>query len=137
MLQLAGDRVIAQPHATIASHRTGDAVITTQGAVELSLLIDMEWALESLAGNASLEVLDTAGHQVMRLDVADATLTATVGTESWTMPLTDGAIRIVLDGPVVEIFTSSGVMALPIPSVEPSRSINVRGRGVLTTYALS
>lgn len=137
MLHLAGHRVIAQPHATVASRRIGDAVHTTKGVVEVSLLSDLEWTIEALESNATLEFLDTAGKPVMRLAAADASLTSTVGVEYWTMPLTDTEIRIVLDGPVVEIFTNSGVMAFPIPSTEPTRTIHVRGRGSLTTHSLS
>lgn len=53
------------------------------------------------------------------------------------MPLVDAAIRIVIDGPVVEIFTNGGVMGFPIPSTGMRRTITVSGDAVLTSHDLA
>jgi beta-fructofuranosidase len=47
-------------------------------------------------------------------------LTAEIGNDSFTMPCSDGSVRILVDGPIVEVFTPHGVAGFTTPP--PSRA---------------
>lgn len=135
-LTLQGDRVVAAPPHAVAAARTGRSTATRAGAVEVPLVVDLEWLLDSPASEATLVAAGDDGAHV-RLEAHSAELTATVGDASWTMPLVDAAVRVVIDGPVVEIFTTAGVLGLPIPSTGTRRTVTVRGDAVLTSHDLA
>jgi beta-fructofuranosidase len=134
-LTLEGDRVVAAPPPDVAAARTGQAATTRAGVVEVSWVTDLEWRLDTPGSAATLVVSGDGGDQ-FRVEVHDTELTAVVGDASWSMPLVDTAVRLVIDGPVVEIFTTGGVMGFPIPSTGVSRTLSVSGDSVLTSHVL-
>ena len=137
-LSLVGDRVVAAPHPTLAAARAGEPVVCSGGSLEIGWVSDLEWRLDGPGLLAVLVVASSeTGGEELRLSASDGELTATVAAGSWTMPLADRDVRVLIDGPIVEIFATSGVMALPIPSNGRARVATLTGASVLTAYALA
>ncbi|MCL3859804.1 glycoside hydrolase family 32 protein [Actinotalea sp. K2] len=135
-LTLQGDRVVAAPPPEVALARTGPATTTRSGRVEVPWVVDLEWLLDTPGSGATLVITGVGGVEV-QVEARDAEVTATVGEASWSMPLVDTALRLVIDGPVMEIFTLSGVMGFPIPSASDRRTVTVSGDAVLTSHAMA
>ena len=51
----------------------------------------------------------SGGHPVATIAVLDGTLALTVGEDSWDMPYDGSPVRVLLDGPIAEVSTRSGV----------------------------
>lgn len=116
VLELVGDRVIAQPHPAVSGARAGHGVAIAPDAVTtIDACAELEWALEPGA-RAALALTDAEGGDVLTLEVSADHLSASTVTGAWTMPVGGGGVRVLLDGPVVEIFTTAGVMGLPVPA---------------------
>ncbi|MCL3861079.1 glycoside hydrolase family 32 protein [Actinotalea sp. K2] len=137
-LSLAGDRVVAEPHPALVAARVGEPVESSGGTLEIGWVSDLEWRLTGPSVQAVLVVTGAeSGREELRLTVSDGELTATVAANSWTMPLTDRDVRVLVDGPVVEIFATTGVMALPVPSEGRLRVVTLTGESHLTAHALA
>lgn len=137
-LSLVGTRVVAEPHPELAAARVGQPIVCSAGSIEIGWVSDLEWRLAAPGVPAVLVVASSeTGSEEFRLSTSDGELTATVGAESWTMPLTDRDVRVLIDGPVLEIFATTGVMALPIPSNGRVRLVTLSGASVLTAHALA
>lgn len=134
-LTLRGDRVVAAPPPEVEAARTGQATTARAGSLQVPWVVDLEWRLDSATSVAALVVSGGSGEQ-MRVEAKDGELTASVGDASWSMPLVDTHVRLVVDGPVVEIFTTGGVMGFPIPSTGVRRTVSVSGDAALTSHAL-
>lgn len=135
-LTLAGDRLVAGPHPAVAAARVGEPVVCSAGSLEIGCVADLEWRLATSHAHAALLFGTGAGSEVLRLTAAGGELTATVAGDSWTMPLADRDIRVLVDGPIVEIFTTAGVMAVPIRGTAPVRVVSLTGESDLTGHAL-
>jgi beta-fructofuranosidase len=81
VLSLQGDRLVAHPHPVVAS------------AVEL-----LGADAARMIGRASVQIREN----VLVLDI---------GGQQWTMPCGGGPVRVLVDGPIVEIFGPEGVAA--------------------------
>jgi beta-fructofuranosidase len=142
-----GDRVVALPHPSLEAARGrvqrlddvpggADGTDGADGARRgtTSSTCDVVWTLDDTA-RAGLVVENAhVPGLLVDLDVRDGVLTATV-TGAWQMPVEDGEVRIVLDGPVVELFAATGVMAFPVPATESEVTIAVR-RWTADVFAL-
>jgi len=71
------------------------------------------------------------------MDATAGNLVVRVGERSWNMPISGRRLRVVLDGPVMEVFTSAGVMAAPVASTAETRTVQASGDSTVLGYALS
>lgn len=130
-----GDRVAAAPPPEVAAARTAEATTTREGSVQVPWVVDLEWQLDSATSAAAL-VVSVDSSEEMWVEAKDGELTACVGGSSWSMPLVDADVRLVVDGPAVEIFTTGGVMGFPVPSTGVRRTVTVSGDATLTSHPL-
>jgi beta-fructofuranosidase len=105
VLSLAGDVLVASPHPDLLSRR---GTVATDGRVP-ALAADVEWGgvgeLAVSSGDALVLRLRSTGAGELALDA---------GGETWTVPHLGGPVRVVVDGPVVEVSTREGLLALAI-----------------------
>jgi beta-fructofuranosidase len=96
-LSAVGDRLVAGPHASLLDHRAG-----TMMAGLLPAVADVAWSPRPG------DVLDAAG--LFRAQAAaDEVIVA-----GHAVPWSGGPVRLVLDGPVLEVFGEAGVLAVPV-----------------------
>jgi beta-fructofuranosidase len=134
-LTLQDERLVASPTPDVIAARTGQMASARASAIEVPWLVDLEWILDT-PGSAATIAASGDGVDHFRIEVREAELTAMVDDASWAMPLLDAVVRIVIDGPVVEIFTTGGVLGFPIPSTGMSRTLSVSGASILTSHDL-
>lgn len=134
-LRIEGDRVIAEPHHAIARLRTGALVFGPDGISEAEVgpLFDLDW---TASVGDSLTVAGFGGIELVRCTAAHGTLEIRVGEETWTLPLVDERVRVLLDGPIVEVFATAGVFAAPLPGIPPTVTVRLAGQGPLRLYPL-
>ncbi|MEO6510311.1 MAG: glycoside hydrolase family 32 protein [Nocardioides sp.] len=97
VLSATGDRLLARPHPTLDQRRAGQA---STGV--LPLVADVAWAPRPG------DVLEAAG--LFRAQVAqDHVMIA-----GHVLPWSGEPLRMVLDGPVLEVFGDGGVLAVPV-----------------------
>lgn len=120
-LTLDGDVLVATPHSGLLAYRgSGDIVGHAADAV---------WSagsrLEIASGDQMSAVLETS----------EGVLTLTVGENSWQMPHDGSSVRVIVDGPALEISTRTGVIAAPI--TQAGESVGFSADGELQVYPLS
>jgi beta-fructofuranosidase len=98
-LSADGDRLVASPHATLLEHRAGRVL-----AGLLPAAADIAWAPRPG------DVLEAVG--LFRAQVVQDEVTIS----GHALPWSGGPLRLVLDGPVLEVFGDGGVLAVPVPS---------------------
>jgi beta-fructofuranosidase len=128
VLELHGDRLVAAPHPALSAARGDGRAIgdSEDGAAPAAATCDIEWVLEA-TDRAGLVVQNARIPGVLAdLDVRDGVLTATTVAGAWQMPVEPGDVRVLVDGPVAEIFTTTGVMAVPIPAGETELAVHAR-----------
>lgn len=135
-LHLEGGCVVARPHPAVAAARTGGPTTIRDGAADLPWVVDLEWTLDELESTATVTVASDGEEQV-RLHATARNLLVRVGERSWDMPIFGRHLRVVLDGPVMEIFASAGVMAAPVASTGETRTVLASGAGTVLGYALN
>lgn len=122
-LRLDGDVLIASPASGLESYRRAVPNQTITGiAADMVWHPGTRWELSS--GSAAVATITCA------LDVASLV----VGERSWRMPYTGGPLRIVVDGPIIEVSMRTGVIAAPIRPSGPA--IAVEFDGDLEAYQL-
>ncbi|MDQ4502859.1 glycoside hydrolase family 32 protein [Sinomonas sp. ASV322] len=113
-LALVGDRLeIRLPLSLLGRRGFGQPLAALQKPeISVSGAFDIEW---SHGGRLSL---DEGIRNIFRLERTrgpeGGTLTATSDLGRWSMPCS-GAVRVVVDGPIVEIIGSFGALAFPAP----------------------
>ena len=110
VLELEGDVLVASPHPDVLRYRGPIA----QGGVVAGLAADAEWT------PGGMLVVQHGEVETARLRVEDAELTLQVGAESWGMPFDGGAVRVVVDGPVLEVSSRRGLLGAAIPAAGAS-----------------
>lgn len=133
VLEVRGDLLVASPHPNLDALRgPGTALDGGSQAARTSPTCDIVWALPGgtgPGGPASLALtLPGAQGPAATLSVVDGVLSAGTIDGAWEMPVLPGEIRVVVDGPVVEVFAETGVMAFPLPAAQASAD---EGTGVL------
>ena len=115
LLRLDIDGVlIAEPHPNIAKRRHRKVRVDPDlNHTGLPPVADLEWSIGS-SKQASLTVLSADGEVLARMYSDDFLLQVTVGEKSWQMPSTE-QVRLIIDGPILELFSDSGVMAVALP----------------------
>jgi len=135
-LHLDGGCVVARPHPAVAAARKGGPTTIRDEAADLPWVVDLEWTLDELESTATVTVASDGEEQV-RMDATAGNLVVRVGERSWNMPISGRRLRVVLDGPVMEVFTSAGVMAAPVASTAETRTVQASGDSTVLGYALS
>ena len=134
-LRLDGTRVIAAPHDAVVAARTDGPPALREAGVELPRAVDLVWTLEHPDAVASLVVTD--GDRVpLRLEAKEGKVVVSVGESRWDMPIGGADLRVVLDGPVAEVFTSGGVLAVPATGGAEVRTVTASGRGTVLGHPL-
>lgn len=107
VLSLDGERLVATPHADLERYRGAVSAAGVDGPAA-----DIVW---SPAPEGELTV-DAVG---LVVKAASDELTLCVGDGQWTMPYR-GEVRIVVDGPAVEVSSAGGVFALAVDANDES-----------------
>jgi len=99
LLTLVGDTLVASPHPDIEKYRR----VVSTGTVD-GLAADVTWTPD----DAGITI-ESGGQTVVSL-VRDADeITIAIGDGSWTIPYS-GDLRIILDGPALEVASAGGVL---------------------------
>lgn len=110
VLSVQEGRLVAAPHPEVDASR---GAVMSPG--DHATAFDLEWAP---ATSGDQLVLASAGGKNARLTVAAGSLSLErPGLESWSMPWGGEPVRVIVDGPVVEISSRHGIIGGPI---EPS-----------------
>lgn len=111
VLSLQGDRLVATPHPDLSRYQSQPIL---SGQAELGLALDATWTPKD--ETSSLKVFSGSDCVLQVRTTADE-LTASVKGETWAMPYSGGAVRIILDGPVAELSTADGILGCAIAPV--------------------
>lgn len=129
VLRLDGDRLVASPHPGLEERRRPSGNQNTVGAEQNTvdgLGADATWdggTRLAISSDARPVAVLSAG--VGRLDVVVAECT-------WTMPFSGGPVRVVADGPVLEVSTRDGLIAAAIRP--DGASLAFEGNGTLCLF---
>jgi beta-fructofuranosidase len=126
-LSLGDGRLVAQPHDGLEAYR-GDAA---DSGLIIGRAADALWSPEGIT-DSLLIVAD--GEVVADIWVGEGKLVLSPGDDSWEMPHTGGDVRVVVDGPIVEVATSRGVMATPIDAA--TRELRITADGPVLVWPL-
>ncbi|EYR63681.1 glycosyl hydrolase family 32 [Actinotalea ferrariae CF5-4] len=138
LLRLEGDALVCEPHPAVLAARTGSLGVATPGQdlAAASSAVDVVWEPE---GSSTLRVGPGSpapdGGEVVVLEADDTLVVAHVGAQRWEMPRGAGPVRVVLDGPTCEVFTTGGVMGVAVPASAGLR-VAVTGGGRAEVHAL-
>lgn len=133
-LKLENARLRVRPHPAVTSARVGQAVPLSDVGTEVGDPCDVEWTVDG--GRAGLTVT-TPGSDPIILDAATDRLAIRVGGRSWQMPLGGSAdVRVILDGPTLEVFTAAGSFGAPAPGAG-RRTLAVTGAATAVAHRLS
>jgi beta-fructofuranosidase len=104
LLDLDGDRPVLTPHPALAAER---------GPQQPAPALDAVWRPPA---NGQLRLIGGSGAvvAVLRRDGGRLSVDAGSGVTA-EMPWRDGALRVVLDGPVLEVAGEAGLLAVPLP----------------------
>ena len=125
-LSLDGDPLVATPHPDLDKYRTRAPAGYVAG-----LAADLTWTPD----DAGLSI-KSGGHAVVSLSRGnDTAVTVTVGENDWQLPYS-GDVRLILDGPVLEVSSTGGLFGSPISP--QGTTLTLRGTDVETSgHALS
>lgn len=128
------DRLIAVPHPNIAKRRGEPVLITphTPAPAPLPCAADIEWDVTPGPG-ANLTIRSADRAAVVDLSTDHDQIRIAVAGKVWAMP-SSAHLRLIIDGPVLEVFGDAGVFAAPIP-IAAARSITI-GNGTCSIHAL-
>lgn len=105
------DRPVVGPHPNILGRRRGEG----SGHWPAGAAVDVEWSPHD---DPQLTIVDGHDAPVAVVRAAGGTLTLVAGAAATsTMPWPGGPVRLLLDGPVLEIFCGGALMAAPLEPV--------------------
>ena len=110
--------------------RADDVQVSADDGV-LTIRLNRPSVRNAVTGAMSRAIADA----VDRLDADDTLVVAHVGAQRWEMPRGAGPVRVVLDGPTCEVFTTGGVMGVAVPASAGLR-VAVTGGGRAEVHAL-
>lgn len=132
LLELDGNRVVATPHPEVAAARRGAPTHLRDGDAVVAVACDVEMTLDGPGSRATL-TLDGE----VRILAAAAQVSVTTPAGEWSMPIGGTAVRVVVDGPVVEVFTAAGTLAVPVPvPASTGRTLGVSGGAEVEVWEL-
>ncbi|KHK96579.1 glycosyl hydrolase family 32 [Microbacterium mangrovi] len=103
-LRLEGDTLIAEPHPDVAAHRSGPVA---DGRTD-GLGADIVWR----AGDGSVAI-SSGGEETAQIIRTGGSASIVIGGREWSVPVR-GGIRVVLDGPVLELSSDAGLFGAAI-----------------------
>ncbi len=123
VLRLVGNRVVAAPSGNVAKARSGNPVQVRGDRVTVPSAFDIEMTLDGASTGAVL----TIDGDLLRIAVASGQVTVTTPEGEWAVPLGGTDLRVLVDGPVVEVFTNAGVLAAPMAAASEMRALELQG----------
>jgi beta-fructofuranosidase len=102
-VRVADDHLVTEPPAILGQLRSPEVMNGLLPAVA-----DLEW--DARPGDF------LAAENAFRMDAAGDLIRVTVDGVRHAMPWDEGPLRVVLDGPVLEVFGGRGVLAVPVPT---------------------
>jgi beta-fructofuranosidase len=135
VLRLVDGAVVCQPHPAVADARTAALGEAVQGGTVAapSSAVDVEW--DARPGSTLRVTASGPSSPVVLLEAEGAEVLARVGDERWRMPRGTGGVRVLVDGPTCEVFTSSGVMGLAVAG-SPLLEVMATGEGGARVHRL-
>lgn len=124
-LDASSGRLIATPHPDLEARRVASAT----GRMVDGLAADVEWACE----DGTLEIR-SGGETAATLTIRDGDLDVTVAARTDHLPVL-GDVRIIVDGPVLEVSSRAGVYAAAIAPVGAQFEFEATA-GALVVYGL-
>jgi beta-fructofuranosidase len=132
LLVVEGECLVAVPHDNVDRLR-GEPSPVRDDRIRLPAVADVEWDPD---GSGVLRVTTTVGAEIVHVAVDGDELTARAGAHEVAMPWDGGPVRLLLDGPVAELFTRAGVLALPLSGVEAAMHLQATDLAQVTAYPL-
>lgn len=108
LLSIRDGRLVAEPHLDLAARRAEPEA--TSGSV-----LDIGW--EPANGGDRLVLMSRLAESAVVTAGEGAVVLDRPGQKSWQMPWTGGPLRVVVDGPVIEISCADGLLGGPINPV--------------------
>lgn len=112
LLSIRGDRLVAEPHPDLDDRRSEDGATATATAYDLMWDPAPDGDLLVLRSQEAESAVVSVRDGVLRLDRP--------GQKSAQMPWTEGSVRVVVDGPVIEIASVDGLLG---GAIDPVRQI--------------
>lgn len=128
------NRLIAVPHPNVAKRRGAPALVTSHApaATPLPRTADIEWDFPPGRG-ANLTIRSADGAPVVDVSTDHHQIRIAVAGKVSAMPRSTH-LRLIIDGPVMEVFGDAGVFAAAIP-IAGTRNITI-GNGTCSIHAL-
>jgi len=110
------DRLIAVPHPNLAKRRGAPVLLTSHTPTPAPLpgTADIEWSFPP-DRDANLTIRSTDGAPVVDVSADHHQIRIAIADKVWAMPLSVD-LRLIIDGPVLEVFGGGGVFAAAIPT---------------------
>ena len=125
---LGESQILGQVRAALSLCQAQGTVGTVLNALfQQALRVGKRVQAETGIGSAGRSLV-TAAYELLTAERGELTLA--VAGDEWSMPRCDADVRMVLDGPTVELFTSSGALAAPVPARNSAVTIAVRDSDV-------
>lgn len=120
-LRLVDDVLTASPSSAIDAYHS-----TARESGDSGPAADVVWT-----PGRHLRLLSN-GFVVATIEVANHLLQLTIGDQIWRMPYTGGPVRLIADGPILEISHRSGLLASPIRPLGDSLTVDAEGSHEVT-----
>lgn len=131
LLGVVGGRLVATPHPAVAAARDPTGGKGGVAARDLAAgPVDAEWIPDPAGDRLAVRSGDADVARVV-VDAGVVTLERT-GAATWSMPWTGGPLRVLVDGPVLEVSGADGLLGGPIV---PGEWL-VPGRGAWSSWGL-
>ena len=133
LVGVRGDRLVARPHPNLDAARTGATPV--RNATRIGSAGDLEW---TVTPGRPARLLVTDGQGVIADLTSDgATITVLGGCEPGQIPLLGADVRVLLDGPVLEVFTDGGILGAQIRAPGPGTTVSATGSGFAVVHGLT
>lgn len=123
-LSIQGDRLVATPHPDVAARRSQTGGSSVEG-LAADILWNGDGVLTVASGGLDVVALDRVGHS----------LSVRLGGDATPIPVT-GEVRLVLDGPILEVSSASGIFGARIEPEGDELTVTAAGAGPLRVHAL-
>jgi beta-fructofuranosidase len=121
--------LVAEPHPNLGRRRGPHRSVGSgsPGATALPEAADVEWRPDP---GGTLRITAAGGLLLAELRVVGDELHLAVGEQEWSMP-GGPQLRLVVDGPVLEVFGTAGVFAAALPAAGPRALVLSDGHGTV------